>query len=107
MMDQAIKPTAEVLREFHSWAHPLIGSETMVWSHGLTFDLPILSHALYKEGIPPLWGHRAGRDTRTLFWLAGGVPEVPFEGVKHSPLDDCKHQVKQVIEAYRIVRHRN
>lgn len=79
-----------------------------VWSHGLTFDVPVWEaacRALSPRGRVP-WGYRDGRDTRTLFSL---VPDfrtdsIPFEGVQHDALADARHQARLVQRAHQLLR---
>lgn len=42
-----------------------------VWSHGLTFDVPILDEAFSALGLSKPWDFWGCLDTRTLFALAG------------------------------------
>jgi hypothetical protein len=78
-----------------------------VWSHGATFDLPILEDAYAGEfGSPPPWHYKAPRDTRTLYDLApGGMPAVEKDPEQeHDALYDCEIQIKQVVGALAALR---
>jgi DNA polymerase III epsilon subunit-like protein len=92
---------AATLANFHGYFQ---GSER-VWSHGATFDVPILEAAYFAlKGKPP-WTYKQARDTRTLFDLAG-----PFERTKpeipHHALYDAVAQAKDVCTAWKIVKGR-
>ena len=74
-----------------------------VWGHGAGFDEPILRFVYRRLGMPVPWGHRAPRDTRTIFDLCR--VEMGSYGVKHNALDDAIRQATAVGVAYaRIVR---
>lgn len=73
-----------------------------IWSHGSTFDLPILSYAMYKCGMQEPWDYRALRDTRTLFDLANYSYKSAPVG-KHNALVDAYHQALAVQDAYAIL----
>jgi hypothetical protein len=77
-----------------------------VWAHGATYDFPILETALARCRLDLPWGHRAPRDTRTLFCVApGGKPEVIVDETrKHDALYDCEVQVRQVCGALKALR---
>lgn len=76
-----------------------------VWSHGATFDLPILANAYEEQGTPLPWDFRLGRDTRTLFARAGGTPNIGhLVGVPHDALADAVNQARQVRAAWVGVR---
>jgi len=70
-----------------------------IWSHGLTFDVPILENALKKTKMDIPWSFKAGRDTRTLFWLQD--PDWPENKLKHSAEHDAIAQAIAVTSALR------
>ena len=74
-----------------------------IWSHGATFDLPILTYAYKQVGKYQPWQFQAARDTRTLFDIAfdGKKPTYKGEGTTHNALDDSFTQVMWVQEAYK------
>ena len=71
-----------------------------VWSHGATFDIPILCHAAKLAGVdnllPSYW---SARDTRTLYELADVNPKefMGVDGTAHSAIDDARAQARAVI----------
>ena len=97
-------PTAQALADFCGWC----SSQTIeaIWSHGATFDLPVVGSALAAAGLKTPWRYSAERDTRTLYALApGGMPAVrSVAGTKHDALYDCHVQVKQVVGALAALR---
>jgi hypothetical protein len=99
-----------VLAQMVAWFEGLatIGHEVVaVWSHGATFDLPILESACRRHlGRSAPWHYRTPRDTRTLYMLApGGMPEVAVDPTReHDALYDCEVQVQQVVGALAALR---
>jgi exodeoxyribonuclease VIII len=94
------------LLDFSQW-YAALGAVEAIWSHGATFDLPVLCSALASCGYKQPWSYRAERDTRTLFALApGGMPAVVGTpgGQKHDALYDCEIQIKQVVGALAALR---
>ncbi len=61
---------------------------TRVWSHGASFDEPILQVAGYKVGIMMPWHHGQIRDTRTLGDLSPDS-ERPKPEVAHDAKSDA------------------
>lgn len=81
--------------------------EVVVWGNGSDFDNAILAD-VYKNTLrhsDPPWKHWNNACIRTLLREhehKTGVnlkKSIPFEGLKHSALDDAKHQAKLVIAA--------
>lgn len=87
----------------HFW---LVEKPLAIWSHGATFDIPIMAAAYTRWEMDPPWGYRDARDTRTLFDIVGKKLEelVPKrEGTHHNALDDAKTQALAVAAAYRLL----
>jgi hypothetical protein len=80
-----------------------IQPKTNVWSHA-TFDVPILLNAYKALRIAEPFHYRDARDLRTVFHLAGAVPvdDVPFRA--HNALEDCRHQIRQLVTAYNALK---
>jgi hypothetical protein len=77
-----------------------------VWSHGASFDIPILNHAYSEiaDGIVP-WKYRNQLDTRTMLYCSK-ISTKQYdneEGTKHSAISDCHWQIKWLVDAYRIL----
>ncbi len=77
-----------------------------IWGNGVRFDLGLLINAYTACGEDFPWHQNIERDVRTLVSFAPEVKEnMPFEGVKHNPIDDCKHQIKYCNHTWhRIMR---
>lgn len=69
------------------------------WSHGASFDEPILQVAARVAKVTMPWKFWDVRDTRTLFDLAG-VTVGRGKGTHHNALDDAQAQALTAIEAY-------
>lgn len=81
--------------------------ELVMWCRGTDFDFPKLEYGIRRfvgKTLPYRYWNK--RDVRTYchtFNVHSG--DVPFVGVKHSSLDDCRHQIRQVQEAYKVLCH--
>ncbi|AOR76539.1 3'-5' exonuclease [Novosphingobium resinovorum] len=93
-------PMAIGLAQFAGWLEDHAGTDLGLWSHGPHFDEAILAAVYRAAGQTVPWGHRAPRDTRTIY-EAAGWPSIPFQGVQHYALDDARHQARVVNESYR------
>jgi hypothetical protein len=105
------KKPSEVLTDFNGWFSEVdtsVGDVKGVWSHGASFDLPVL-YAMYdRTHLRSPWHYHLERDTRTIFWLAGGKPDILDEHrMEHDALSDCVYQVRQVQAAMINIRTRN
>ena len=73
-----------------------------VWSKGTDFDFPILENCfrkyLNKKAPYQYWNKR---DVRTYIADYEDIKNMVFEGTAHNSLDDCKHQIIQVKEAWK------
>lgn len=100
---------SEVLQNFVGWCKDVSkGKKIRVWSHGASFDVPIISYALAMIGIEIPWKFWDIRDTRTLFDTANleyrNVPMIALNGKiypSHHPLGDCARQIEGVKLAYK------
>lgn len=74
-----------------------------IWSHGASFDLPMIASAFVKCGFDNPWDHHLYRDTRTMFWLEPA--EIKAE-VKHNALHDAIAQALAVQQSYEALHRR-
>jgi DNA polymerase III epsilon subunit-like protein len=82
-------PLEEVLTKFNKWFE----GSTFLWSHGATFDIPIIQGAMDECGIQSNWKFYNCRDTRTLYDI-GGVKQYQLPHVAdHLALSDCHRQI--------------
>jgi 3' exoribonuclease, RNase T-like len=74
-----------------------------VWSHGATFDIPIIEHAYRACALPVPWAYWNARDTRTIYAAAGiRTKDVPISGLTpHYAVHDALVQALAVQMAYR------
>jgi len=90
-----------VLVNFSKW----YGNSKTIWSHGATFDIPILTEAYIRCGLEPPWKFWTCRDTRTLFDIANIKQEdMPNENL-HNALYDCWRQICGVQESFRRIKN--
>jgi hypothetical protein len=75
---------------------------TIVWSHGSSFDLAVLSAAYRAVGRKKPWAFRNERDTRTALDLAGmKMPKIP---TAHQALEDAKSQAHTIMAALQKLK---
>lgn len=91
------KRITDALADFVAW----LPDGARLWSHGASFDLPILEHAMRKVGFLPKWSFRDHRDTRTAYAMAKVDPKKFYDGTAHNALDDAKSQARAVCAAYQ------
>lgn len=78
-----------------------------VWSHGATFDIPMLVEAARRCNLDGCLPHYASaRDTRTLYELADVNPKefMTVGGTAHSAIDDARAQALAVIASWDKLR---
>ena len=91
-------PMRDGLLAFYKWVIEKQNKHKVkMWSHGATFDIPMIGHALEQYGFQTPWKFWNVRDTRTLIdtikKLNSGDPMQPLrEGVHHNAMDDAVHQ---------------
>jgi len=74
-------------------------NNVLPWSHGASFDIPMVEDLLGHEP----WDFWNIRDTRTLFDITGVKPDRS-EGTHHNALDDAIQQAKAVQKAYAVLK---
>lgn len=115
----------EALIRFGGWLRGLSGDhydpadhkrrfpdDRRLWSHGPSFDPPIIDAAYVACGLPVPWHYRAHRDTRTCFDLAGiddhsawlSARPGPLR-IPHHALDDAICQARGICDAVAIMRY--
>lgn len=94
----------DALIEFGKWfdEHQEIEG---VWSHGASFDIPVLESAYRSLGLPVPWDYRLVRDTRTMHWLAKELGwEKPKREVAHTALEDALVQCDDLRSAAHHIK---
>lgn len=74
------------------------------WSHGSTFDFPILHEAYRVCGLQVPWLFKKIRDTRTIFDLFPVDFEKYKNDIPHSAGQDAEYQAKLVIDSYKLFK---
>lgn len=73
----------------------LKNGNSQMWGNSASFDLGLLNNAYQRTGIKANWKFYNERCVRTLVSFAPQIKqETPFEGVAHTPISDCLHQIK-------------
>lgn len=89
----------KVGKEFQKWYRSLPNYvDLRIWGNSARFDIGILE-GFYRKSIGfdfiPFWNSWNERCFRTINNLDPTYRNlIPFEGTKHDPLDDAKHQIK-------------
>lgn len=87
-------PIEEVITEFLNWWRTQNG--TIVWSHGASFDIPIVDYTVATLLMKVPWNYTNIRDTRTLYDLIGiRLAAIPRQIAlpEHHALSDCYRQI--------------
>lgn len=78
-----------------------------LWSRGIDFDLPKIKwcfeHLLEKDekDFPFKFSHKM--DVRTVLkFMQIDQSQFEFQGVQHRSVDDCKHDIRMIQEAYKL-----
>lgn len=78
----------------------------IVWGNGSTMDITILQSAYEYFNMNTPWKYWAVNDVRTIVSLNPDIKEnCPFEGTKHNPIDDCKHQIKYLSQIFNSLHN--
>lgn len=84
----------EALQDLSDW---LGDDDSIVWSNGADFDLPMVAHAYSQVGLDIPWKFWNSRCFRTYKNLPGAKDlRVPALGVKHNALSDAYQQAQTV-----------
>jgi len=68
-----------------------------IWGNGAAFDLAMLSNAFRTIGLNPPYKPSEEQDVRTVVRRDPSIKKnMLFEGIRHNPEHDCKHQIKYV-----------
>lgn len=95
-----LKEAIQQLKTFISEVSP-----SGIWGNGSRFDLGLIENAANAIGITDMWPNWIERDVRTLVSFAPDIKKsMPFDGVAHSPIDDCLHQIKYCCAIYNKLR---
>lgn len=88
-----------VMAEFRDWCVEGGNFRVYPWSHGASFDVPLIEFTMGTLGITPPWDFWNVRDTRTIYDLAkiqlGKITLcVDIDLPQHHSLGDCIRQVE-------------
>lgn len=110
----AQEPQAKALHISQNWTKISIGNvtakawdylsflaeshELVMWSRGMDFDFPKIEWCFRRFlGKEPPYRYYNKRDARTIIKESGiDESQFRFEGIRHSAMDDCMHQIKVV-----------
>ncbi len=95
----ALNPThiCDAMVSFGLYLNP----EAKLWSHGASFDLPVLKAAYDICNFSVPWKFRNERDTRTVFDVTDSKMISQEGGTAHHALADAKNQALSIIQALK------
>lgn len=94
--------TEQALNEFKTFVTTNSSySECKPWGNGPSFDLTIMESLFDDFGILYPWHFRNVRCLRTFKEYVYDGKDLVREGIYHHALDDCKHQIKVVVEGLK------
>lgn len=82
----------EALIDFANW---LPNPDILLWGNGADFDNALLASAYRAAALLPPWKFYLSRCYRTMKNMTP-VLAPPFQGLKHSALDDALHQTRHL-----------
>lgn len=103
---RALTTDTQELSTALSWLSDFISKHAkprfvQVWGNGASFDCVILRNSYALTGKEAPWQWWNDRDVRTVVEMGKVIGidpkrDMPFEGIRHSALDDAIHQAKYV-----------
>ncbi len=101
------EPLSEALQHFTLWIEGLKKKydtwNVMVWGNGACADNTWMHSAYQACHLDVPWKFYQDRDLRTLVYLGQVLTgfshkkTLLFEGQRHNPIDDCKHQITYAV----------
>ena len=93
-----------VAMEAYTWLSNLAEKyDLYMWARGLDFDIPKMEWCFSKfveRPLPYKYSHKM--DVRTVLkFMQIDQSQFEMQGVKHNALDDCKHDIRMIQEAYK------
>lgn len=83
-----------------------IDNTDSVWGNSASFDLGILGNYYDTFNIERPWNFWNENCVRTVSNLNPQIKwDTEFVGDKHNPIDDCKHQIKYLVETLKSLNH--
>ncbi len=76
-----------------------------VWSNGANFDGVLVREAMRRASVACPWNYYDERCHRTMKKEWSEVPSEVFKGVKHSALDDARHQAEHLAAIWEHVEN--
>lgn len=96
----------KVLGDFNLWMSECV-YKVRIWGNGARFDIGILDDAYEVCNLKTPWYFRSEMDVRTLVAFKPEIKaNMPFIGVEHDPIDDCKYQIAYCYEIWRIINNK-
>lgn len=93
------------LLNFAKFIYDYCPPDVQVWGNSARFDCGLLENAFDVIGLKLPWKHYNERDVRTLVMLNPEIKKnMPFDGIPHYAIDDCKHQINYCSAIKKSIR---
>ena len=90
----------QALNDFSSFCD----KEYFIWTESPRFDLGIMRDAYDNVRMNIPWDFRKERDIRTIVGLKPDIKDKYKNlGILHNPVDDCKREIKYLVETYNCI----
>ena len=103
-----VEDVEESLKAFNLWIAEAISvdlKDVKLWGNGSGFDNVLIRNLYRRSGLDFVLPYWCDNDVRTLVTLANiNTRDYKFTGTKHNGIDDCKHQIKYCVDAYRSLK---
>lgn len=97
LTDPTPQPVELVLKAFSQWYARVTSKESFIWSHGNSFDVPIISECYARIGMKTPWFFSRSHDTRTIFDYVGEkIPAADIRTGGHNSLFDAIAQAEHL-----------
>jgi len=105
LMDPPPVPVTDVLTAFTEWYSSVTRYGSCVWSHGATFDVPLISECYERLGLKAPWKFWDVNDTRTVFRRVGmKLPRADDRADGHTALFDAITQAEHLQKCHAAMR---
>ena len=102
----------DVLKSFTNWINDIRKEydNVYIWGNGACSDNLWMKTTYNNCNMEVPWKYYEDCDLRTAVYLGKhysnkSYKDIPFVGNKHNPIDDCKHQIKYLVNIMNDLSH--
>ena len=93
----------QCLIDFDFFCKSYLNEGFKLWSNG--FDHAMLYHIFDQYFIETPWSYKNQFDIRSIIWMSKiSVKNYESEGIDHNTINDCKKQIRFLVDAYKILK---